>query len=295
MRILFLGIVLATGLAGTAFWLAGGMDTLEMWARNGQREFQNAMATALRALRADEPEALTTLLVVCFAYGFFHAVGPGHGKVLIGGYGVGRQVGLLRLSSIALASSLMQALTAILMVYSGVLLFDWSRSQMVQITENIMAPISYGAIALIGVWLLWRGLRGLHRLSKTNQKSCDVHSHDHSDICPSCGHSHAHNWREMLMLIGGIAIRPCSGALFLLVLTWRMQIELAGILGAFAMGLGTGSVTVAVAIASVFFRNSALLSFGSGKGLAYLVPMIEVLAGSIVVIAALQLLGIALL
>lgn len=301
MRIFFLGIALAIGSAGFLFWFSGGMDRLTIWAASGQREFQNAMAGALRGLRAGEPKALATLLGVCFAYGFFHAAGPGHGKVLIGGYGMGRQVGLLRLSSIALASSLMQALTAIIMVYAGVLLFDWSRSQMVHVTERIMAPISYGAIALIGLWLLWRGLRGLRRLSKAKQNSHDHHGH--SDICSSCGHSHApsadqiakaHSWRETLMLIVGIAIRPCSGALFLLILTWRMHIELAGILGALAMGLGTGSVTVAVAIASVFFRSSAMLSIGSSKRLAYFVPAIEVLAGGIVVIVALQLLRIAL-
>ena len=97
-----------------------------------------------------------------------------------------------------------------------------------------------------------------------------------------------------MILIAGIAIRPCSGALFLLVLTWRMGIELAGILGALAMGLGTGSVTVAVAIASVLFRGSALKSAGTSQRLALMVPVLEITAGSLVVIIALQLLHSAL-
>jgi len=301
MRILLASFAICVVLGATLFWAYGGMDQLAIWAAEGQRKFQNAMARALRGIRSGDPQALATLLIVCFSYGFFHAVGPGHGKVLIGGYGVGRRVGLFKLSSIALMSSLAQAVAAIILVYAGVFVLNWSRKQMVDITEKLMAPISYGAIALIGLWLLWRGLRTFRRQMKSKQTSDDHdHNHDHADgTCSGCGHRHApsadeiaqlHSWRDTLILIAGIAIRPCSGALFLLVLTWRMGIELAGILGALAMGLGTGSVTVAVAIASVLFRGSALKSAGTSQRLALMVPVLEITAGSLVVIIALQLL-----
>lgn len=285
----------ALSLAGLVIWLwgFGGAAQISDWARAGQAETQQAMARLLRALRAGEPGALAGLLGLCFAYGFFHAAGPGHGKILIGGYGMAARVSALRLSLLALATSFAQAAAAVLLVYSGIFLFNLTRQHMTDLAEDVMAPASFAAIGLVGLWLAVRGLRRWRNVRPEHHNHHD-HSHQNDAPCPSCGHKHwptpaeaeaVTGWRDAAALIGAVAIRPCTGALFLLILTWRMGLDLAGILGTFAMGLGTASVTLAVALASVTLREGALARLATGDT-ARALPLFEIAAG--VIIAALS-------
>lgn len=292
----------AAGVVALAIWLwgLGGATDVARWAAEGQRGAQQAMAGALRALRAGDPGALAGLLGLAFAYGFFHAAGPGHGKLLIGGYGLGRAVPALRLAGLALASSLAQAATAVLLVYAGVLVLNLSRPAMTGFADEVMAPASYGAIALVGLWLVLRGGRRLMRRRPGHGHACPPGEPEPDGTCAACGHRHGptaaeaadvHTWKDAALLVGAVAIRPCTGALFLLILTWRFGIDAAGIAGAFAMGLGTASVTIAVALAAVTLRQGLLARMATGRGAAAgALPMVELAAGCLIAAISAQLL-----
>ncbi len=291
-----LGLVLALGLG--ALWLAGGFDSLQAWVQSMTRAAQDRLAGAVRALRGGEPGALAGLLAVAFGYGVLHAVGPGHGKFLVGGYGVARRVSVLPLAAIALVASLAQAAVAVALVYAAVAVLGWTRQAVVGTAEDVMAPVSHALIAGLGLWLVWRGLRGL----RAERAEHDDHHHNHHDDGhvhgPECGHAHGPTledmnrltgWRDAAALVAGIAMRPCSGALFLLILTWQIGIGAAGIAGAFAMGLGTAAVTAAVALMAVWAREGALANLSGGR-VARAMPVLELAVGATILLVALGLL-----
>lgn len=309
---LILGLVLAVALG--LLWASGSLAALERTMVLAQREAQNALAGAVRRLRAGEPGAVLGFLGISFAYGFFHAAGPGHGKMLIGGYGMASRVRFGRLALIAVAASLAQAAAAILLVYAGLLILGWGRDKLVGVTEGVLTPISYAAVASIGLWLVWRGLRSF-RSAEAESHPHDAHPHDahphdhaHHDDGPHhdhdhvhdahCGHSHGptieevarvHGLRDALALIGGVAMRPCSGALLVLVLTWQLSLALLGIAAAIAMGVGTATLTLVVAGLSVWAREGALATL-SGPVALRAAATIQILAGAVIALAAGQLL-----
>jgi ABC-type nickel/cobalt efflux system permease component RcnA len=303
---------------GAALWLwgLGGASDLAARAAGAQHEVQDAMARALRALRAGEPGALWALWGLCFGYGVLHAAGPGHGKLVVGSYGLGRRVRALKLAGLALAASLAQAATAVLLVLAGLLALGLTREGMQGLADRHLAVLSALMIAALGAWLAWRGARSLRRLAAPAPApapapaAAQVHAYDPNDLgalaagvhpaaCAACGHAHGPTAaeaervgtpREALALVAAVAARPCTGALFLLVLTWRMGLFGAGVAGAFAMALGTAAVTVAAALASVALREGALLRAGPGRGAARALALAELGAGAAVALIALAML-----
>jgi ABC-type nickel/cobalt efflux system permease component RcnA len=146
---------------------------------------------------------------------------------------------------------------------------------------------------MIGIWLVVRGLRHLRSVGvEVRHEHHHDHNHAAGEVCSSCGHKHgptlaeaeqATSLRDALVLIGGIAIRPCTGALFVLLITWQMGIPMAGIAGAFVMALGTASVTVAVGIAASGFRGGLMRAVAQAGALTWMMPVVEVAAGLVVV------------
>lgn len=300
------------------------------WASTMQRDFQNGLAHSLRALRVGDESAWAGLMGLCLAYGFVHAVGPGHGKFLIGAYGAARPVGLGRLAAATVAASLGQAVTAVLLVLGGIGLFSVTRQQLTTLAETTLTQFSFVSILLIGLWLILRGGRRarmliatapmsqpagrvgrtahhLHHHSLLNDgghepwhPACD-HATDDVSRCESCGHAHASspqaiaaatNWRELASVILAIAIRPCSGAILLLVLTWQMDILTAGIAGTFAMATGTACLTLLAAVMGTSLRRGAMAGVADSVALRGVAAGFELLAGLVVALLAAEGLGL---
>lgn len=283
-------------LAGWAAYELVPWVRLTQWAAIQQQVFQTEMARALRAVRAGEPSALLTLCTATAGYGVVHAIGPGHGKVLIGGAALATGATFRWLAGLTLLSSLAQAGTAIALV--GLLVFGLriGARDAADLTEAWLAPLSAVAIGGIGAVLMLRGLRALR---KVQAQAPDDGDHDHATC--GCGHAHGPSVeavqslgsaREALAIVASIAIRPCTGALFVLVIAARFDAFVAGVLAVLTMALGTAATTLAVAAGGRLAQVAAVFGQDAGSDQSLrLAAMLHLLGGGLILGLSLMFLG----
>ncbi|MDF3215307.1 nickel/cobalt transporter [Mesorhizobium sp. M7A.F.Ca.CA.001.09.2.1] len=178
-----LGIGVNDGMAPTT----GPFAHILMWINLRQQEFYRALATAMKAMRQDGSK-IWILVGLSFAYGIFHAAGPGHGKAVISSYMVANEVALRRGILLSFVSALLQGLTAVAVM--GVAYFVL-RGTSVSMTDAawFMEIMSFVFVTLFGAWLLWRklGPAVLRLFGKGPAYSLSAAHAGHSHA----GHSHA--------------------------------------------------------------------------------------------------------
>ena len=232
-----------------------------IYAMQMQRDLHRDLAAAMRAVEEAGPGAYWGLISLGFLYGLFHAIGPGHGKVVISTYLATHESRLLPGLALSFVSSLMQGLTAIIVVSITALLLEQSlRSS--QGTGLTLEIVSYGLVALIGFFLIWRSGKRLWARERTAEGK---HEH-HGSCCHAHGPSAADlasplSVREIALMITSVGIRPCSGAILVLILAYATGLLWAGIAAVVAMSIGTGLGVSILATLSVYARRMAL-TFG---------------------------------
>ena len=78
-----------------------------------QRDFNELLSSLLHQVNQDPIYAGSSLILISFLYGVFHALGPGHGKFIITGYLSTHQSKLSASMKLTFLSSLMQGVVAV--------------------------------------------------------------------------------------------------------------------------------------------------------------------------------------
>src|SRR3954468_12940244 len=123
------------------------------WLLAKQSEFYREMSATIRAAKSDG-SAVWTLLAISFAYGIFHAAGPGHDKAVISSYLVANQETARRGIVLSFASALLQSLVAVVLVGICAWLLNATAQTMCG-AERAIEIASYALIAAFGARLVW--------------------------------------------------------------------------------------------------------------------------------------------
>lgn len=289
------------------------------WILAEQARFYLTLSHLIRAAKADG-SAGWTLLGVSFIYGVFHAAGPGHGKAVISSYLVANEETWRRGIVMSFASAVLQSLSAIAIVAVAAVLLNATAKAM-NTTVRVVEMVGYALIVLIGMRLLWVKGRALLRLLRPAKPAhhADAHAHDHhhhahdhahdhdhahghhhghahdqEDDASAWGHAHApepseltgkHWFRRALSAVIAVGLRPCSGAIIVLVFALAQGLFWIGVASTFAMGLGTAITVGTIATIAVGARGFAgrIAKAKPGRGMI-LLRLIETGAAAAIVV-----------
>lgn len=288
------------------------------WLLARQAEFYRSLGATIRAAKSDGT-AVFGLLGISFAYGIFHAAGPGHGKAVISSYLLANEETWRRGIVLSFASALLQAVVAVVIVAIAAALLG-ATAKMMGDTVRVIETASYVLIVVVGARLLWaKGRAFVLAVGQTRVRAPvlvptgmtvalaaegagpshavpaqfhqshshdhhahdhhhDHHSHDHHhDEDPhvhaghvhgdDCGHSHGpepdklagpDGWWRGLAAIVAVGLRPCSGAILVLVFALAQGLFWAGVAATFVMGFGTALTVAAIATFAVGAKGLAL-------------------------------------
>ena len=249
-----------------------------------------------------------SLTVGSFLYGIFHAVGPGHGKAIISAYVLANERQARRGVALAFLAAFFQAVTAIVLVGVLAIIFNATGLQM-QALSNQLETISSAVIMLLGAWLIWQQLShyGLSRPAAVAPGSHAHHDHEHTHDHAHSSHGHhghghdghAHlptpdqldgdwSWGRALWLAAAVGLRPCSGAIIVLVFAFSLGVFWIGVASTFAMALGTAiTVSVLAAMAAGSRSLAGRMTAGSGGMAAWIEPIGGIGASALVFVLGL--------
>lgn len=229
------------------------------------------------------------LTLASFAYGFLHSIGPGHGKFVITTYLATHRQQLNASRLITLLGSLMQGVVAIVFVVVLAVALNLSMGDL-SLSRYWVEKGSALFIATFGLMVILRAGGWRWRRSPVI-KALHPADHPHTAAC-ECGHRHQPSaaeltggWRNALWLIVSIGIRPCSGAILILVFANAIGMFTWGVISAMSMALGTG-LSIMILATLVHYARERFLTSQPGLTGYYLaqVSRIAVMLGGIILI-----------
>lgn len=312
-----------------------------------QQRINRELAGAVRQLKTGDVMSATLMLgFLGFMYGVLHAAGPGHGKAVISSYVLANEKTVRRGIMLSFLAAFIQALSAIAIV--GVLAIAMRATSLeIKSAEAWIETVSWGLVALIGVWLLYGQLSKLFKrapsadVRSSTASTAHSHGHDHGHARPrvydpghshsdahtgcGCGHAHHHHdhghnpvtipahaqddhvhaadgsccghahmpdpaqlegtlsWRKALAIALSVGIRPCTGAILIMIFALSQGLLIAGIFATFAMALGTAITVSTLAALAVGSRELATRLAGGESRFAGAVATGAGLVGSALV------------
>ncbi|MDI9220230.1 nickel/cobalt transporter [Pantoea sp. EA-12] len=287
-------IMLAAGFTLWQHWPQILLQSV-MWQKILNRE----MTQLLQQVSQQPQQAGATLMLFSLAYGVLHALGPGHGKVVISTFLATHPAKLKTSMKLTLLAALLQGGVAIGLVTVMLVVLQTSSRQM-HLGSYWLEKGSYLLVMALGVWVGWRALRSLYQVLRPVRPKMQIHAlrphHQHDENC-GCGHAHLPSAEQMdqavskktqALVVFSMGMRPCSGAIMMLLFAKVIGVYAWGVASAVAMAVGTAVTVSAMGLLVQRSRRLAerLGAANSSTRMAKIVmPALALAGGALLVLA----------
>lgn len=239
-----------------------------------QKGIHQEMAALLQQVKAAPQQAGLSLMLFSLGYGVLHALGPGHGKVVIATYLATHPARLKSSLKLTFAASLVQGMVAIILVTLVLVVLQLSSRHLHQ-SSFWLEKGSFILVILLGAMLSWRAIKRLYQAVKAMRPAPALRinslqplpaDHVHSANC-GCGHRHmptneelqaGNDWRTKTAIVLAMGMRPCSGAILVLLFSKVIGVFTWGVFSALAMALGTSLTISMLALFVHYSRKLAI-------------------------------------
>jgi nickel/cobalt exporter len=213
---------------------------------NGFQRGLNERLAELSRLVKEERSAgvFFILLAIAFAYGLVHALGPGHGKIIMVSYTMANPLKAKHGVLLGVGVSVVHTLSAVALISVLYLILRGSYAQYAGGPKRAVLLVSYGIIACMGAVFTYNAVRRARRRERRIAET---------DKTPGPAEG---NCRDLVVPAFMMGLVPCEGAVLLLVFSLSMDSFWLGLILTAAMSAGM-AVTISVV---------GLIALGAKKG-----------------------------
>ncbi|WP_324172277.1 DUF1007 family protein [Sulfurimonas sp.] len=202
----------------------------------------------------DEKNPFTYMLLLFFAYiyGAIHALGPGHGKTLVGSYFLSNDRSYSKALFISLAIGIVHTFSAFLLTLVIYYIVDTFLAKFIDKSLYYTTKISALVIISIALYLIYNKYRAYKKSKIVLEYSFSENPHVPTCSCNSCKVDN--NSTDMALIISA-GIIPCPGTVTIFIFSLSLGLYYAGFLSAFVMSLGMSTIIFLSALISVAIRK----------------------------------------
>jgi len=179
-------------------------------------------------------KVLFLLFFLAFAYGIFHSLGPGHGKIFIFSYILTEKPKVLRAISISYMIATIHAISG-LVVALGIIFILKEYTSFAYTSSNssdIISRISFGIMIIIGFYMVYKAI------------SKKEHNHEHGA-----------DKKQLIPFVLSAGLVPCPGTIIIVTFLASVNLLYVGILSVLFIILGMGLTISAIGILSIFSKK----------------------------------------